>query len=744
MQDNLGQSQELFRTSLKKFQTQNDLQTPPPEPRREYFADSLSKEVLHLKRKMTELELNHNTMDAAVRRVTSENKQKWNNIQEQVNTEIQTFGLLKDRLQLEMDIIKKQMGIEGSKPFKQGQNLQPQVNFPSENGNAADIKYLMDEFAKMKQRVTNLESQKSKSILDKKSEKDLIVELYKPNENSRSNLGMSNIPKDREMTLAELTDFYHEQKRRNYNFETKLRNLPLSFNKKASVSSIKNPFKKDMPPDPEERGEVLLDKVMNIEKDIKRLSNDMKEQLGNLAIAEKDILNLREVQRLVVNDVDNLKASEKSKFRAVLPEGIGFTQHSGRDSGQGDFNNDLQMTKVKVQIESLFEKINVNNDKMFKVENQLMDINELLNRTDSRNNIQKTIDARFGEIDLEIQTMKENQARSAMNLEKKIKDLGLGAQKMSQVQPTQPIGSQSSLKTTNGLSPQMVKRIVRDETDHIFEFIQEYVNEIASDCIYTIKSEHKSATQKMNCLDWLARNIEFVSMKLFDRCVKLCIQLKDDPNQTARQILYQSPHNSTVLISLRRLIIETQDANVSEGIRKQLPQYLRLLEICLFNDTNVKKAFEDSFDQLMLNIITEQSSPIPVGSNMTSLQSSMKSVGRLRKISISEMSKNLAKSCLNLIVQGNVTAINTVAQRPYFIEWISRALDYGAKLDVTNTTAWYSTFQIMRSCFKSTAISELCLKENGGMVVDLIKATRDTITDEAVLTANLEVSVIFH
>jgi hypothetical protein len=56
------------------------MQTPPPEQKREYFADSLSKEVMHLKRKMTELEINIDTIDSAVRRVTNENKSKWNSI----------------------------------------------------------------------------------------------------------------------------------------------------------------------------------------------------------------------------------------------------------------------------------------------------------------------------------------------------------------------------------------------------------------------------------------------------------------------------------------------------------------------------------------------------------------------------------------------------------------------------------------------------------------------------------------
>ena len=155
-----------------------------------------------------------------------------------------------------------------------------------------------------------------------------------------------------------------------------------------------------MPPEPEERSEVLLDKVMNLEKEMKHMSNNMKDCIGNLAVVDKDILNLREVQRVLVNDVDILKASEKSKFRAVLPDGGGFNPNSSR-GGMGGFN-DGQITKLKVQMESLFEKINVNNDKIFSVENQLIEAQELLNKADSRNNIQRTIDARFGEIDLEI------------------------------------------------------------------------------------------------------------------------------------------------------------------------------------------------------------------------------------------------------------------------------------------------------------------------------------------------------
>ena len=153
MQENFGQSQELFRTSLKKFQTQND-KPLADAPKREYFADSLSKEVMQLKRKVAELEITLDTTDSSLKRVANDNKSKWNSIQDQVSTEIQTFGLLKDRIQLELDIIKKQRGLENNVAFKN----QVEASKPQDNSNNADIKFLMDQYTKMQKQIDDLQN----------------------------------------------------------------------------------------------------------------------------------------------------------------------------------------------------------------------------------------------------------------------------------------------------------------------------------------------------------------------------------------------------------------------------------------------------------------------------------------------------------------------------------------------------------------------------------------------------------
>ena len=148
-----------------------------------------------------------------------------------------------------------------------------------------------------------------------------------------------------------------------------------------------------------------------------------------------------------------------------------------------------------------------------------------------------------------------------MNQDQRLKDIEYNNSKMGMMAKNNPDavaipGGQGAELPPNSVA--RIKRIVRDETEHIFEFIQEYVNEIAMNCIYTVKSDSKANTEKMDSVDWFARNIEFVSMKLFDKFLKVCIDLKDDPkNPEAKMILYSSPHSSGVLTSLRRLVIET-------------------------------------------------------------------------------------------------------------------------------------------------------------------------------------------
>jgi hypothetical protein len=136
----------------------------------------------------------------------------------------------------------------------------------------------MNEFSKMQQRVADLESGK-RSL--KASSKELAVTPYIPNPNEKSTLGSMNIPRDRQLTMEEITEFYHDQKRKNYDLETKLRNLPIKSFNHGSSGMLKNPLKKDMPPAPEEKNNLLYDKVLGLEKEIRSVLGTVKDSVGN-------------------------------------------------------------------------------------------------------------------------------------------------------------------------------------------------------------------------------------------------------------------------------------------------------------------------------------------------------------------------------------------------------------------------------------------------------------------------------
>lgn len=395
---------------------------------------------------------------------------------------------------------------------------------------------------------------------------------------------------------------------------------------------------------------------------------------------------------------------------------------------------------VKIQLESLFEKIQINGDKLFRIENDMADLKERSGKFDSRQMIEKIVGARFGEVELELQKLKEENFKKLAEIDNKWSSQIYQTEK-NLSNPTGRIRDSGPLALSGDFSHMQIariKKIVKDETDHHLEFIQQFVNEEAINQMRIMKNDKKSTTQKMDAVDWYSRNIEFVDKKILNRFIAVCNELRSDPKNIDMKLkLLKGQHDSLVLKNLRRLIIETQDVNADEATNLQLPFYLRLLDIALFNDTCATQAQELSIDILMLNIITDSVGDNQSQSKNASLKSSAKSITQRPKID--EMSKNLAKSCLNSILEVSVSSLGKIAQSQFFIQWISHSLDDGLKLQSVNRDSWISTFNIIKHCFRSTEIAQNCLKQNGTFINDLIRVTRDSIIDEDVLELNLKV-----
>jgi hypothetical protein len=94
----------MFKSSLNNLK---NMPPPSPEPRR-MFGDGLSSEMMNMKKKMTTMILNVEALESTVKRLKSEGKNRYSHIEDSVQAEIDTLKLFKDRVELEVQILKKQ------------------------------------------------------------------------------------------------------------------------------------------------------------------------------------------------------------------------------------------------------------------------------------------------------------------------------------------------------------------------------------------------------------------------------------------------------------------------------------------------------------------------------------------------------------------------------------------------------------------------------------------------------------
>ena len=262
----------------------------------------------------------------------------------------------------------------------------------------------------------------------------------------------------------------------------------------------------------------------------------------------------------------------------------------------------------------------------------------------------------------------------------------------------------SSDPLVSGEDPRKMREFIMRETEHIFEFIQEFVNEIAMNNISVIKSTKKGSTDKMDTLDWMVRNIEFVSPKIYSNYIKVChdIYEKNNPEKTS---MYFSAHGSDVLQSMKKLIMETIDPNAMSGIKKLLQSYLEALEIGLLNEYNQEKAVESGLHDMLITIVIDDS--------------------------IDENVSLRAEKCISIMLTKD-NLINKCVGKTNFLKWLANCL----KKKSSDIILTESRLNILSMAFKSTPVTELMLKHNINLPNEVIRQLRSSKASNAVLDAN--------
>jgi hypothetical protein len=173
----------------------------------------------------------------------------------------------------------------------------------------------------------------------------------------------------------------------------------------------------------------------------------------------------------------------------------------------------------------------------------------------------------------------------------------------------------------------------------------------------------------MDSLDWVSRNLEFISPKLFDSFLNFSHEIYETHKSTfSKNSFFSEDHNSSVMKSLRRLVLETQDKGASDGVKRQLPQYLQLLEVSLMSKFNLKKGVKLEIHHVVVNIILSTDT--------------------------TEVSRLQAQICFSRMLSYE-NIIHDMIEKPYFAHWMSTCLD-NLPADVT---LYSSAFKILRNAF---------------------------------------------
>lgn len=136
---------------------------------------------------------------------------------------------------------------------------------------------------------------------------------------------------------------------------------------------------------------------------------------------------------------------------------------------------------------------------------------------------------------------------------------------------------------------QKVEALV-EETNNLYFMIQRFIDEHATDRIKQLRSNEVNLKDKMNIMDWLARNSDFLSAEPIQDCIQAFKELYNTDNATLKNAYIFAKHTSnvvqTVMAGLELYSKQTRDDEVNQ----KLTILFSILEPLLINDQNLDKA----------------------------------------------------------------------------------------------------------------------------------------------------------
>jgi hypothetical protein len=127
--------------------------------------------------------------------------------------------------------------------------------------------------------------------------------------------------------------------------------------------------------------------------------------------------------------------------------------------------------------------------------------------------------------------------------------------------------------------------VLVEEVNQLWSFTQRYIDEQVIDSIQLLRSSEYNIREKMNQMDWLARNAEFLSPDSISKCLLGFKDLYNSDQVSMKNAFISSKHTSNAVITVVNLIEHTKQLLPrDEEVMSRLAILTSILEPLLIND----------------------------------------------------------------------------------------------------------------------------------------------------------------
>ena len=155
---------------------------------------------------------------------------------------------------------------------------------------------------------------------------------------------------------------------------------------------------------------------------------------------------------------------------------------------------------------------------------------------------------------------------------------------------------------------QIVTNQQKDVT-RMTSFVNDIGNKQALECIEKMKDNEISLDDKMDSLEWMVKNIRFISDNLTSTIIKLCQDMhKKGRSSKEYNILFKTKHNSPINSTLKKVLAEAIANREHESYTRCLHNQMDLLEIQLFSEFNLERCATLEVHVQLLGVIVEDTS----------------------------------------------------------------------------------------------------------------------------------------